>query len=118
MKWVAIIATVVGLVAGGVAIVQAYPERYWVAHRGYVDDHQSTLLERLVDVQLAQNDIRSDRLVEKAKQYELDLQGPQAQQLPQYRQLLQERVERINHEIKQIDEQNKTLFQEKTAKHK
>jgi hypothetical protein len=114
MNWKLPIATIIGVIAGSIAIVQAYPEYYYLAHRGYVIDHVSNEHKAIVELRLAQNDIRSDRLVEKAKQYELDLQSEQAKQLPQYRALLQERVERINHDIQTIDEQNKSLMQEKT----
>lgn len=109
----------VGVVMGAItATATAFPiiEPWLAATRGYVRESHAPLLGRVIEIQIAQNDARSERLVERSKQYELELQSPQAQQLPQYRKLLQERVDRTSHELKIIDEQNKSLFREKLAK--
>jgi uncharacterized protein (UPF0335 family) len=107
------------LSAGLVGWAKAWPiiEPWWYASHGYVryEVHQP-LLSRIIDIQLAQNDSRVERLVEQSKRYEVEIQGEQAKQLPQYRKLLQERIDRTNHELKTIDEQNKSLFNEKISK--
>lgn len=99
----------------GFATAFPYVEPYLAAHRGYVREQRSPLLERIIEVQLQQNDNRTERLVEKSKQYELELQSDQAKALPQYRALVQDRVDRIKHELKTIDEKNNSLFKEKAS---
>ena len=45
----------------------------------------------------------------------LDLQSETAKQLPEYRALVQERVNRISEELKTLDEQDNSLFKEQKA---
>ena len=114
--WVA--GVIAGLSAGIVGAAKALPilEPWWFAHCGYVRESSGPLLNRIIDVQLAQNDSHSERLVQRQKQYELELQSPQVQQLPQYKKVLQDQVERVNNELKTIEEKNKSLLNEKLSK--
>ena len=113
----------VGTVAGAVyAISQAAPvaEPFAPAHHAWVREilHEDTepLLQRVVEMQIAQNDGRRQRLLDEAAQRELELQSDQAKQLPQYRALVQQRVDRIKTELNTIDKQNESLFKEKKIK--
>ena len=113
----------VGTVAGTIyALSQAAPvaEPFAPAHHAWVKEfvHESTdpLFHRVVEIQIAQNDGRRERLLNEAAQRELELQSEQAKQLPQYRALVQSRVDRIKTELSTIDKQNESLFQEKKTK--
>jgi hypothetical protein len=119
----------IGVVTGAIySSAQAWPtiEPYWYAHRGYVryydDQHIAGILTRVVEVrlaqvgiQLAQNDERRQRLIDESAKRELELQSDQAKQLPQYRSLVQERVDRIKSELKTLEEQDNNLFKEQKA---
>ena len=129
------LCTVGGFMIAGAGFLQAYPERGYIAHRGYVldkeaelakqeeakrvelskqeADHHKEVLLRVNKMELAQNDTRQLRLTNQVKDYETELQSPSAQQLPQYKALVQDRIDRASHELKQIDEENKSLFDEK-----
>jgi hypothetical protein len=108
-----LIAAVTGAIVG---IAKAAPiiEPYWVAHRAYVRDRESPLLGRIIEIQLDRNSDKRQRLLDEAPKRELELQSEQAKQLPQYRALVQTRVDRIKHELKSLDEQDKSLFEEKS----
>ena len=45
----------------------------------------------------------------------ISTQSETAKQLPEYRALVQERVNRISEELKTLDEQNNSLFKEQKA---
>jgi hypothetical protein len=119
----------VGIIFGAIySTAQAWPfiEPYWWAHRGYVryydDMHVAKLVKQLTDVQLIQDDIklvqndeRRQRLIDESAKREIELQGEQAKQLPQYRDLVQDRVNRIKQELKTLEEQDNSLFNEKKA---
>jgi hypothetical protein len=106
----------VGVVSGTItATALAWPrvEPYWIAHRGYVLDHEHPLLSRIIEIELKSNDARRERLLNEAPQRELDLQSPQAQQAPQYKALIQDRLRNIKQELYTIDQQNEKLLKEK-----
>jgi hypothetical protein len=112
----------VGVISGAVySVAQAWPlvEPFWYAHRGYVrwydDEHLSNVLHRLNKIQLVQDEDRRQRLLDEAAKREIELQGDQAKQLPQYRDLVQDRVNRIKSELKTLEEQDSNLFTEKKA---
>ena len=112
------IATGIGAVLGAVvAFAQAAPvvEPYWIAHRGYVREHAAPLSDHaiLVRVQLRQNYERRQRLIDEAAKRELELQSDQAKQLPQYKDLVQNRVDRLKEELKRLDDEDNSLFKEK-----
>ena len=100
----------VGIIAGAVVSgSQAAPilEPYWYAHRAYVRDYDASQLDpirkSLTKIQLRQNADRRQSLIDEAAKRETELQGEQAKKLPQYRDLVQKRVDRINEELKTID---------------
>ena len=106
----------VGVVSGTItATAVAWPriEPYWVAHRAYVLEHESPLLHRIIEIELKSNDARRERLLNEAPQRELDLQSPQAQQAPQYKALIEDRLRNIKQELNVIDKQNEQLLKEK-----
>ncbi len=112
----------VGVVSGAiVASAQAWPilEPYWYAHRGYVrqydDAHANAIIKRLIQVQLDRDNDQRQRLLDEAAKREIELQSDQAKQLPQYRDLVQSRVDRIKSELNTLDEQDKSLFREQKA---
>lgn len=120
---IASIASLVGILAGIPGAVAGYSYgiepglpalHYYV--RGEIYGHTSPLLQRVIELQLAQNDIRRERLLDEAAKREIELQSSQAKQLPQYRALVQQRVDRVKEELKTIDEQDKSLFNEKKPK--
>lgn len=106
----------VGAVAG-VPTAVSVVEPYVYAHRGYVRDYDATIhapiLQRLIKVQLKQDRDERKALLDEAKTRELELQSEQAKQLPQYQGLIQQRVDRIKERLNELDEQDKSLFNEK-----
>jgi hypothetical protein len=109
-------------ISGGGAAIAAYERyepimpalHYYV--RWEVAAHTDGLLKRIIEIQLAQNDTHRQRLIDEAAKREVELQGDQAKQLPQYRALVQQRVDRIKAELSGIDKQDKSLFDEKKSK--
>lgn len=121
--WRRKIITVAGLVTAvtsaiiGVAKAAPIIEPWWYASRGYVrEDIHRPLLNRIIQIQLSQNDARKRRLLSDVKGYELEMQSEAAKQAPQYRALIQQQVERTKNEIDSIDADNKNLFNEKIGK--
>jgi hypothetical protein len=111
-----LIAAITGAVVG---VAKAAPiiEPWWYASRGYVrDDMHQPLLERIIEVQLNQNSEKRQRLLDEVPKRELELQSEQAKHLPQYRALVQSRVDRVKSELKTLDEKDKSLFNEKLSK--
>jgi len=120
---IASVASVVGILAGipgaGAGYIYGIEPVMPALHyyvRGEIFGHTSPLLERVIELQLAQNDIRRERLLDEAAKREIELQSSQAKQLPQYRALVQQRVDRVKEELKTIDAQDKSLFKEKVSK--
>jgi len=116
------IISYIGVISGAVvstATAWPYVEPYWYAHRGYVrqydDAHITALIKRLIEVQLVQDRDRRQQLLDEAAKRELELQSDQAKQLPQYRALVQDRVDRVKSELKTLEEQDNSLFNEKKA---
>ena len=114
------IAGYIGIIAGAVVSgTQAAPiiEPFWYAHRGYVRDYDASQLDpikkALTKVQIRQNAERRQTLIDEAAKRETELGGDQAKKLPQYRDLVQKRVDRINEELKTIDEEDQSLFKAK-----
>ena len=112
----------VGAIAGAIySVSQAAPviEPYWYAHRGYVryydDAHVTEIIKRLNHVQLVQNKERRQLLIDEAAKRDIELQGETAKQAPQYRALVQDRVDRIKEELKTLEEQDNSLFKEQKA---
>ena len=115
------IATAIGAVLGAVAaFAQAAPviEPYWYAHRGYVRSYSAPASDHaaLIKVQQRQNYDRRSHLLDEAQKRELELQSEQAKQLPQYHDLVQQRVDRIKEELKRLDDEDQSLFKEKLSK--
>ena len=107
-----------GVVCGTIAsAAKAYPtiEPYFLAHRGYVRATEDGIIARVILVQLYQDKDRRQTLLDEAAKRSLDLQSETAKQLPEYRALVQERVNRISEELKTLDEQNNSLFKEQKA---
>jgi hypothetical protein len=115
VKWIGSIGTVAGAIY---AVAQAAPiaEPILPAHRAWVREVTEPVLQRVIKMQLAQNDERRQRLLDEVQKREIELQSPQVQQLPQYKNLVQQRVDRIKSELKTIDEQNNNLFKEQKTK--
>jgi len=113
----------IGVAAGAlVSVAQAWPlvEPYWYAHRAYVRaydaDHENPWHQRVIKVQLQQDKDRRSSLLNEEAKWELELQGTQAQSLPQYHALIQQRVDRIKEDLNSIDAEEKSLFNEKAGK--
>jgi hypothetical protein len=112
----------VGVTSGAiVSAAQAWPlvEPYWYAHRGYVRSYDGSqvvpLLKRIIEVQLVQDRERRQQLLDEVAKRSLELQSDLAKQAPEYKALVQERVNRISEELKTLDEQDNSLFNEKKA---
>jgi hypothetical protein len=114
-----LIAAVTGAIVG-VAKAAPIVEPWWYAHRGYVRDYNremtGPLLLRIIEIQLDNNSSKRDRLLTEVPTRELELQSEQAKRNPQYKELVQQRVDRVKHELKTLDEQDKSLFNEKVKK--
>ena len=122
-KGIAAAVGIIGVSAGAIySTAEAWPyvEPLLAAHRGYVRaydiEQMKPFVERLIRVQVAQNRDRRQTLLDEAAKREIELQGDQAKQLPQYRALIQERVNRISEELKTLDEQDNSLFKEEKTK--
>ena len=114
--WVsAAVATLSGGLVGG---VKAWPllEPWVFAHRGYVREAGSPLLQRLIKVQLKQTEDDRRKLLRDAQRLELELQSDQSKATPQYHALVQKEIERVKNDLKDNDEQQKSLFNEKVSK--
>lgn len=118
-SFVALVAATAGAIAA-VPPAWAVVEPYFYAHRGYVRDYDSEQLKpivsRLVKIQLAQDTDRRQRLLDEVQKRELELQSDQTQQLPQYKELVQQRVDRVKKELNELDEQDKSLFEQQKDK--
>ncbi len=111
----------VGVVSGAVvSTAAAWPtiEPYVYAHRGYVRSYSAPFSDHamIVRVQLLLDKTRRQELLDEAAKRALELQSDQAKKLPEYRQLLQDRVNRISEELKTLDEQDNSLFKERPPK--
>lgn len=111
-----------GVVCGFiVSAAEALPivEPYWLAHRGYVRTFDTSqyapIIKRLIEVQLVQDRERRQQLLDEVAKRAIELQSDQAKQLPEYKALVQERVNRISDELKTLDEQDNSLFKEQKA---
>ena len=109
----------VGTVAAAIyAVYQAAPilEPIIPAHRAYArsvsHDDVTPLLQRVVEIQLTQNEDRRQRLIDETAKREIELQSDQAHKLPQYRALVQQRVDRIKSDLKTLDDKDNSLFKE------
>ena len=93
-------------------------EPYWFAHRGYVRTYSAPASDhaRLIEVQLDVNSERRERLLNDIKKWELELESDQAKQLPKYHELIQQQVDRASSTVKKLDENDNSLFKEKTGK--
>ena len=111
------VAALSGAVVSGAA---AWPlvEPYLASTRGYVRSYSAPLSDHavLVQVQLLLDRSRRQELLDEAAKRALDLQGEQAKQLPEYRALLQDRVNRISEELKTLEEKDGSLFKEQQKK--
>jgi hypothetical protein len=109
-----LIAAVTGAIVG---VAKAAPilEPWFYTSHGYARDGiHHPLLSRIIEVQLDRNADKRQRLLDEAPKRELELQSEQAQKLPQYKALVQTRVNRIKDELKSLDEKDKSLFEEKS----
>jgi hypothetical protein len=109
----------IGVVATAlVSVAQAWPyvEPYVYAHRGYVryydDEHMHQMLQRVIKVQIEQNRERRQHLLDEVKQRESELQSDPAGQFPQYKAMLQERVDWMKSNLKKLDQEDEALFKE------
>jgi hypothetical protein len=106
------------IVVTGTAALQII-EPVMPAHRGYVrateDQIRQQLAARLIVAQLDINRERRSRLLDEAKQRELELQSDQAKATPQYRAIVQDRVNRIKEELDGLSASDKSLFDEQKA---
>jgi hypothetical protein len=106
----------VSVVSGAItATATAWPhiEPYWVVQRYYLHEHSTPLLNRIIDIEYNANESRRERLLKEAPVRELELQSPQAQQAPQYKSLVEDRLKNIKKELIVIDKQNEKLLKEK-----
>jgi hypothetical protein len=117
------IGGVVGALSGAVVgVAGAWPflEPYMVAHRGYVIDRTrediTPLKQMVIEIQIDRNHDRRERLLGEVEKRELELQSEQAKALPQYRELVQQRVDRVKKELKTLDDDDSNLFKQKLAK--
>jgi hypothetical protein len=90
-------------------------EPYWFAHRGYVRTYSAPASDHaaLVRIQLRQNKDERQQLIDEVPKRELELQSDQAKQLPEYRALVQDRVDRVKARLKEIEADDNNLFKEK-----
>lgn len=112
----------VGVACGAlVSAAKAIPiiEPYWYAHRGYVrayeDEHARGIISRLIEIQLVQDRERRQHLLDEVAKRSIELQSELAKQAPEYRAMVQDRVNRISEELKTLDEQDNSLFKEQKA---
>lgn len=113
---IAKIAGYIGAISGAiVTTAAAWPVVEFIipAHRGYVLEQRAPLLHRVIDIEMRSNSARRERLLDEFPKRELELHGEQAKQTPQYRDLIQQRLNKIKSELDAIDEQNKKLLREK-----
>jgi hypothetical protein len=111
-----------GVVSGAVvSVAKAWPivEPYWIAHRDFVRSYDTRqyapIIKRLIEVQLVQDRERRQQLLDEAGKRAIELQSDLAKQAPEYKALVQERVNRISEELKTLEEQDNSLFNEKKA---
>jgi hypothetical protein len=113
------LASYVVLVASGLVSISAawaVIEPFAPAHRAYVRQSEMPILDRLILAQLDINDVRRDRLIGEAKSRDLELQSDQAKTTPQYKAIVQDRVDRIKQELESIDKQSGNLFKEQKSR--
>ena len=118
-KSITVTGGAIAAVAGAITATNAaYPiiEPGMPALHYYVQGEVSPLHKRVINLELAQNDDRRQRLIDGAAKREIELQGAQAKQLPQYRALVQQRVDRVKEELKMLDAKDKSLFNEQKSK--
>ncbi len=111
----------VGVVAGAVVSgAQAVPvvEPYWYAHRGYVRAYSAPASDHawLIKIQIKQDRDERQQLIDEAGKRALELQSNLAKQAPEYRALVQDRVNRVSEKLKQMEEDDNNLFREQKAK--
>jgi len=111
-KMAGVFAGISGAIVG-TATAWPFIEPYVLAHRGYVVDRNSAVVARIIKIQLDRNHDRRERLLGEVEKRELELQSDQARQLPQYRELVQQRVDRVKRELKEIEDDDTNLFKEK-----
>ena len=71
-----------------------------------------TIIPRIIVAQLDANKERRERLLRENKDREIELQSPGATATPQYRALVQERLDMNKKDIEELDRKDKTLFDE------
>lgn len=82
------------------------------AHRAYVRSTEHPLLARLIVAQLDIDREKRERLLHESQERELELNTPDASATPQYKQLLQERINAIKGQLQQLDDDDKALDDE------
>jgi len=114
--WISGVVT--GLSAGVVGAAKAWPiiEPWWYADRNYVRFYSSPRADhiKIIEIQLRYNEKERSGLISEAGKLELDLQSPATQATPQYRALVQQRIDQIKRELEIINNENKNLRDEKT----
>ena len=113
----------VGIVSGAiVGVAQAWPfvEPYWYAHRGWVRTYDASELapwqQRIIKIQVQQDADRRERLLDEVQKRETQLQDPSVKATPEYEALVKQRVERVKSELKELDDQDKSLFSQPLSK--
>jgi hypothetical protein len=90
------------------------------AHRGYVrsteGDAITPVMARLIVAQLDIDREKRERLLRESKDRELELTSPDASNTPQYKALLQERLDAIKGQLQQLDDDDKNLTTEQRTK--
>jgi hypothetical protein len=79
--------------------------------------YRTEIVPRIITAQLDANKEHRERLLRETKDRELELQSPGAASLPQYKQRVQESIDRAGAELKKLDESDKSLFDEQKTKH-
>lgn len=111
--WVSgVVAGVSGAIVGG---AKAWPiiEPIWYTSHGYLREYHTPDHIKLLEIQLRYNEKERAGLIEETGKLELDLQSPSNRNAPQYRALIQQRIDQIKQELDGINQENKNLRDEK-----
>ena len=76
---------------------------------------RSEIIPRIITAQLDANAERRERLLSESKGRELELQSPGATVTPQYRALVQDRLDANKKALEELDKKDKALSDEKTG---
>ena len=108
-NWLIGTASAVVTLGAAATFVAPYAEAVTPVTHSY---YRTVVRPRITIIQLDINQTHRERLIEETKTRELELQSPSANSAPQYKGLVQDRLNKMKSDLKDLDQSDKDLYDE------